>query len=163
MSLAVQAQDLLMTDHLLNLSCDVNALNPTNMLTPLHHAANACNIEAVIMLLEHGANVNDKNDAGKCASIFRLITSTLLNLFPHTTPFIYVCRDIDYGCQQQYKDETPMMLAVKKRSAPVVTKLIDAQCNPEIYDGDGASLVYKTGDVIASFPAPPRLPPRQGR
>ncbi|WP_297835601.1 caspase family protein [uncultured Roseibium sp.] len=24
-----------------------------------------------------------------------------------------------------------------------------------IYDGDGASLVYKTGDVIASFPAPP--------
>ena len=31
------------------------------------------------------------------------------------------------------------VLAVKKRSAPVVTKLIDAQCNPEIYDGDGAT------------------------
>ena len=66
LSLAVQVGDVVMVEKLLELSCDVNALNPHNMYTPLHHAALSAHLPIVEALLDSGANVNDKTDTGAC-------------------------------------------------------------------------------------------------
>ena len=53
-----------MVEKLLEMSCDVNALNPLNMHTPLHYAAKTAHIPIIEALLDNGANVNDKTDTG---------------------------------------------------------------------------------------------------
>ena len=105
--------------------------------TPLHHAVHHCNIEMAKLLLDHGANVNARNE--------KAFTSALHSACALKLPLEFVKLLVEKGAEidlQHSDGGTPMMLALAAKNVEVVKYLLENGANPNNHTKERNGKIY---------------------
>lgn len=165
LSLAVQVGHLQFAETLIELGAHINAQDSKCRNTALHHACIKGSIEMVKLLLNHGAQVNLKDDTGCSALIDACVyghTNIVLCLLSHgadlelsndqgMTPFMYASMSghtnlskilIDHGAKIETCKVSALVGASGRGHTETVKLLLDHGAELEARNDEGASALY---------------------